>query len=69
MLPILAGSGDGDVSVGLGSAGGNSLGLGGAARLAPLYAGKDATIGVGFEISGRLRSPCLVGGRGAALVG
>lgn len=36
MLPKLAGSGDGDVSEGLGRAGGNSLGRGGAARLAPL---------------------------------
>lgn len=36
MLPILAGSGDGDVSEGLGKAGGRSLGLGGAGFLAPL---------------------------------
>lgn len=69
MLPMLAGSGDGDVSEGFGNAGGNSRGLGGAALLAPLYAGNDATIGVGFDISGLLRSPCLVGGKGAAFVG
>lgn len=36
MLPKLAGSGDGDVSDGRGSAGGNSRGRGGAARFAPL---------------------------------
>lgn len=69
ILPILAGSGEGDVSEGFGNAGGNSLGLGGAALFAPLYAGKEATIGVGLEISGLLRSPGLVGGNGAAFVG
>lgn len=36
MLPMLAGSGEGDVSEGFGKAGGNSLGRGGAALLAPL---------------------------------
>lgn len=52
MLPKLAGSGEGDVSEGLGSAGGRSRGLGGATLLAPLYAGKVGLIGVGFDISG-----------------
>lgn len=67
---MLAGSGDGDVSDGLGNAGGRSLGRGGAALLAPLYAGKEGLIGVGLEISGLFRSPlCFVGGRGAAFVG
>lgn len=62
MLPRLAGSGDGEVSEGLGSAGGNSRGRGGAALFAPLYAGKAGRIGVGFDISGRRRcSPCFGG--------
>jgi hypothetical protein len=67
MLPILAGSGDGDVSEGLGKAGGRSLGRGGAALFAPLYAGNCGRIGVGFDISKRLRSPCF-GGKGAILL-
>lgn len=58
---MLAGSGDGDVSDGRGSAGGKSLGRGGAVLLAPLYAGNEGLIGVGFEISGRFRSPCFGG--------
>lgn len=61
ILPKLAGSGDGEVSDGRGKAGGNSLGRGGAALFAPLYAGKAGLIGVGFEISGRRRSPCFGG--------
>lgn len=69
MLPILAGSGEGDVSDGRGNAGGRSLGRGGAARFAPLYAGNDGRIGVGFDISNRLRcSPCFGGGNGATFV-
>lgn len=66
ILPRLVGSGDGDVSEGRGNAGGKSLGRGGAARFAPLYAGKAFLIGVGFEISNRLLSPCF-GGNGAIL--
>lgn len=69
MLPRLAGSGDGDVSEGRGNAGGSSLGRGGAARRAPLYAGNaPGRNGCGLDISGRLRSPCF-GGKGATLVG
>lgn len=68
MLPMLAGSGDGDLSQGFGKAGGSSLGRGGAALLAPLYAGKDGLIGVGFDISGLFRSACF-GGSGAAFDG
>lgn len=67
ILPILAGSGDGEVSEGRGNAGGRSLGRGGAALLAPLYAGNVVLIGVGFEISGRFLSPCF-GGNGADFV-
>lgn len=66
MLPRLIGSGDGDVSDGLGKAGGKSRGRGGAALFAPLYAGKAFLIGVGFDISRRFLSPYL-GGNGAIL--
>lgn len=68
MLPKLAGSGEGDVSDGLGNAGGNSLGRGGAVLFAPLYTGNVDFIGVGCDISGLLRSPCF-GGKGASFEG
>lgn len=67
ILPKLAGSGEGEVSEGLGKAGGKSLGLGGAARFAPLYAGKIGRIGVGFDISGLVRLSACLGGSGAGL--
>lgn len=61
MLPMLVGSGEGEGSATRGKAGGRSRGLCVVGRLPLLYAGKAGFIKVGFEISGRRRSPCFGG--------